>query len=129
MLRRGLLAAIGLGGSLGLAGCVQVPTTPQQVVSAVPVRPACDTSFTVVNNSSATVRELYFSHSSLSGWGNDQLGRNMLPPGRALSYRAANTGNYDFRVVWTNGRTAQLMRVNVCAASRITVTNSGLYAS
>ncbi len=94
-----------------------------------PVRQACDTSFQVVNNSGATVERLYFSHSTQGGWGADQLGQNVLPPGRATSYRAANAGNYDFRVVWTNGRAAELRGIDVCRASRITVTNSGLTAS
>lgn len=83
----------------------------------------------MVNNSGATVERLYFSHSSLGSWGNDQLGQSVLPPGRQVSYRAANTGNYDFRVVWTNGRAAEIRGVNVCRASRITVTNGGLLAS
>jgi hypothetical protein len=90
---------------------------------------ACDTSFRVVNASSGTVQALYFSHSSRSGWGTDQLGSGVLPPGRALNYRAANTGNYDFRAVWSNGRAAELMGVNVCRASVITITDRGLRAS
>jgi hypothetical protein len=46
-----------------------------------------------------------------------------------VNYRAANTGAYDFRVVWTNGRAAEIRQVNVCRASRITVTDRGLIAS
>ncbi|PWS35552.1 hypothetical protein DFH01_18310 [Falsiroseomonas bella] len=90
---------------------------------------ACDTSFAVTNQSSGTVAQLFFSHSSQSGWGADQLGQSVLPPGRFVNYRAANTGAYDFRVVWTNGRAAELRGVNICRASRITVTNNGLIAS
>jgi hypothetical protein len=88
----------------------------------------CDTRFQVVNNSSLTVMQLFFSHSSISNWGVDQLGQNVLPPGRVWNYRANNAGNYDFRVVWQNGRAAELRRVDICRASRIIVTNSGLYA-
>lgn len=125
MLRRRLGAAmVGLA-ALGLAGCQQ---EPQRAAVVVPSQ-ACDTSFRVVNQSSGTVAQLYFSHSSLSGWGTDQLGASVLPPGRFVSYRAANAGNYDFRVVWTNGRAAELMRVNICRASQITVTDRGLIAS
>lgn len=110
---------------LGLAACQQEPA---RTVVVVPSQ-ACDTSFRVVNNSSGTVERLYFSHSSQGGWGADQLGTSVLPPGRVVSYRAANAGNYDFRVVWANGRAAELMRVNVCRASQITVTDRGLLAS
>jgi len=123
--RRFLGIALAGFASMGLAACQQ---DPRSTVVAVPVA-ACDTSFSVVNNSSLTVRELYFSHSSLRGWGNDQLGSSMLPPGRFVNYRAANTGAYDFRVIWTNGQAAEIRGVNVCRAARITVTNRGLQAS
>ncbi len=125
MQRRVLSAALLGAAALTLAACQQEPA---QRVVMVPTQ-ACNTAFRVVNNSSVTVGQLYFSHSSLAGWGNDQLGRNVLPPGRFVNYRAANTGNYDFRVVWTNGRAAEIRGVNVCRASQITVTNSGLIAS
>ena len=120
-------------GSLAAAALMLGACTPQQpqqvVVVQQPVTQACDTSFVVVNNSSVTVERLYFSHSSLGAWGADQLGQSVLPPGRNVSYRAANAGNYDFRVVWTNGRAAEVRGVNICRASRITVTNGGLLAS
>ena len=125
-MHRRLLPAALLGAvSLTLAACQQ---EPQRSVVVVPTQ-ACDTSFSVVNNSSGTVQSLYFSHSSLGAWGADQLGANVLPPGRFTNHRAANAGNYDFRVVWTNGRRADLMGVNICRASRIIVTDRGLIAS
>lgn len=111
--------------ALALSGCVQ---EPQRSVIVVPSQ-SCNTAFRVVNASSRTVERLYFSHSSMNGWGNDQLGSSVLLPGRQVSYRAANTGNYDFRVIWNNGQAAELRRINVCVASRITVTNSGLRAN
>ncbi|MGK7864380.1 hypothetical protein [Falsiroseomonas sp. E2-1-a4] len=117
----GMLGAM----ALALSACVQ---EPQRTVVVVPSQ-SCNTAFRVVNASSRTVERLYFSHSSINGWGNDQLGSSVLQPGRQVSYRAANTGNYDFRVIWNNGQAAELRRINVCAASRITVTNSGLRAN
>ena len=126
MVRRQTLGALGAVALL-LGACTEQPR--QVVVVQQPVRQTCDTTFRVVNNSGVTVERLYFSHSSLGGWGNDQLGAEVLPPGRVKTYRAANTGNYDFRVVWTNGRATELRGVNVCRASQITVTNSGLIAS
>jgi hypothetical protein len=122
------LLGIALAGlaSLSLAACQQ---DPRSGVVAVPVQAACDTSFRVVNNSSGTVTQLYFSHSSQRGWGNDQLGSSVLAPGRFVNYRAANTGAYDFRVVWANGQASELRGVNVCRASQITVTNRGLVAT
>ena len=125
MQRRFLPAALASAAALGLAACQQEPA---QRVVVVPSQ-ACNTAFRVVNNSAATVGQLYFSHSSQSGWGVDQLGQSVLPPGRFVNYRANNAGNYDFRVVWTNGRAAEMRGVDICRASQITVTNSGLIAS
>lgn len=124
-MRRLMLGALLGGSALVLGACQQ---EPQRSVVVVPTQ-ACDTAFSVVNNSSATVERLYFSHSSLRAWGNDQLGTSVLPPGRFVNYRAANAGSYDFRVVWSNGQATELMGVNICRASRITVTNRGLVAS
>ena len=123
MLKRSLLGLAPLGLALAVAGCV--PPTQTVVVR----ERSCDTSFRVVNASSGTVERLFFSHASQNGWGNDQLGETVLPPGRATSYRAAHTGAYDFRVVWANGRSAELRRIDVCVASTITVTDGGLRAS
>lgn len=126
--RRSLFAAFAVTSAGALAGCVMPPqqvVVPQQVVAPQAV---CDTRFQVVNQSGLTVREFYFSHSSLSSFGVDQLGQSMLQPGQAMTFRANNPGNYDFRAVWVNGRRTDLMGINVCAASRITVTNRGMVA-
>ncbi len=119
LLAPGLLAA-----GLLLGACT--PDARQPVTSGPAV---CDTSMRFVNNSSNTVLSLYYSHSSLSGWGPDRLGSNVMRPGQSSSVRLANAGNYDFRVVWDNGRTAEVRQVNVCRAGRITVTNAGLRVS
>ena len=122
MRKRSLLGLAPLGLVLALAGCM--PPTQTVVVR----ERSCDTSFRVVNASSGTVERLFFSHASQSGWGNDQLGEAVLPPGRASNYRAANTGAYDFRVVWANGRAAELRGIDGCTTLRVTVSDSGLRA-
>ncbi len=119
-----------------LAACVPAQPMVQPVYVApvqqqvVPFRPApgCDTRFRVANQSGLTVRELYFSPSAVGGWGRDQLGQSMLPPGRYVNYRANNAARYDFRVVWVNGRAAELRGVNICAASQVTIRSNGLRA-
>ncbi|WP_137125903.1 hypothetical protein [Roseomonas sp. HF4] len=130
MFRRKILSLLALLGAGSVAACApQTVYVPQPVaVAQPPAAVGCDTRFQVVNQSSQTVMQLYFSHSSLAAWGVDQLGQNVLPPGRVTTYRANNAGNYDFRIVWANGRAAELRRVNICAASRIVVTNQGLFA-
>jgi hypothetical protein len=130
MFRRTLPAAMALLGAAAVSACApQTVYVPQPVaVGPAPIRQACNTQFQVVNNSSRTVLTLQYSHSSLANWGADQLGQNVLPPGRVWNARAANTGNYDFRITWAGGGAAELRQVNICVASQIVVTNRGLIA-
>lgn len=89
----------------------------------------CDTRFSVINQSDTTVNEIYFNPSSMSNWGRDRLGDNVLPAGRSITFNPGGSGgNYDFRIVWANGDTAELMRVNICSASEIIATNRGVAA-
>lgn len=122
------LARLSLIAGLGLVAAGCAPTTPLQTARPV-TRPVCDTSFRVVNSSAVVVQQLFFGSSMQRAWGADQLGQDVLSPGQAKAYRASYSGNYDFRVVWANGRTADLMAVNICAVNQITVTNGGLRAS
>jgi hypothetical protein len=130
MLRRKILALFAVIGAAAVSACApQTVYVPQPVaIAPQPMAPVCDTRFQVVNNSGLTVMQLFFSHASRSDWGVDQLGANVLPPGRAWNFTAANAGAYDFRVVYANGRAAELRRVDICRASQIVVTNSGLFA-
>jgi hypothetical protein len=130
MLRRKILAMFAVTGAAAVSACApQTVYVPQPVaVAPQPMVRACDTRFQVVNNSGLTVMQLFFSHASRSDWGVDQLGANVLQPGRVWNFTAANAGAYDFRVVYANGRAAELRRVDICRASQIVVTNSGLFA-
>lgn len=128
MFRRKLTALFALLGAAAVSACAPQTVYVPQPTYVAPAPVACDTRFRVVNNSSLTVMQLFFSHASISNWGVDQLGSNVLPPGRFVNYSANNAGQYDFRIVWQNGRAAELRRVDICRASRIVVTNSGLYA-
>lgn len=112
MLRRFVLAA-------GLLALASGPSLAQ----------GCDTRFTLRNSSGATVNEFYFGPSSRSDWGRDRLGDNVIQSGRAVNYTPGGRGgNYDFKVVWANGETAELMRVNICETSEIVATRSGIEA-
>ena len=110
MLRRLLLGAALLAGSAGMA------------------QAQCDTSFSLVNNSGATVQEFYFGSSAQRSWGNDQLGANVLSNGATMRFRTRNAGANDFKIVWSNGQTAELMRVDICATNSIVATRSGIEA-
>ena len=88
----------------------------------------CDTRFTLLNNSSETIREFYFGPSSRSSWGADRLGQNVLLHTRSMNFATRFAGGYDFRIVWANGAAAQLMGVNICSTNQIVATRSGLVA-
>ncbi|MBR0671204.1 hypothetical protein [Neoroseomonas soli] len=128
MFRRKLLTLFAILGAAAVSACAPQTIAVPQPVYVAPPAVACDTRFQVVNNSSMTVMQVFFSHSSINNWGTDQLGQYVLRPGGTWNYRAANAGAYDFRIVWQNGRAAELRRIDICRASRIVVTNSGLYA-
>jgi hypothetical protein len=113
MIRRALLSLAVIGG-----------------LAAAPAAMAqnCDTSIQVVNNSGVQVDELYFNPTSMSDWGPDRLGQNVLPAGRSTNYRPNRGGAFDFKVVWSGGRAAEIRGVDVCTVSRIVVGGRGLSA-
>lgn len=131
MRRRLLPALAALLGTAAVAACapqtVYVPV-PATGIAPMPVQQGCDSRFQVVNNSSRAVYSLQYSHASRNDWGPDQLGQNMIPVGGVWNARAANAGMYDFRITWNGGGAAELRRVDICRASQIVVTNSGLFA-
>lgn len=130
MFRRLLPAVLALMGAAAVSACApQTVYVPQPVgIAPVPVGPGCDTRFQVVNNSSRTVLTLQYSHASLANWGVDQLGQSVIAPGQVWNARAANAGAYDFRITWAGGGAAELRNIDICRASRIVVSNRGLYA-
>ncbi len=112
------------------AGCTPAEPPPLAFGGPQPGAPvACDTRFRLANASSSTIAQFYFSHASQRQWGPDQLGSEVLPPGRAVIFRAAYPGDYDFRVVMADRRSAELRHVNVCTVLEVTVTDTGLRAS
>jgi hypothetical protein len=98
------------------------------VAGAAPAHAQCDTRFDFFNRSSRTVMEFYFDSSRNPNWTRDELGTGVLPRGQGRRFQAAHTGNYDFRVVFDNGRAVELRQINICTTSRVTVTDSGLRA-
>lgn len=88
----------------------------------------CDRRFSLVNQSGTQINEFYFGSSAQRNWGRDQLGANVLVNGRTVNYETRNPGRNDFKVVWANGQTAELMGVDICATSQIVATPRGLAA-
>lgn len=88
----------------------------------------CDTRFTLVNRSGVTINEFYFGSSAQRSWGVDQLGANVLPNGATMRFSARHPGTNDFKIVWANGDTAELMRINICSTNEIVATRRGMEA-
>ncbi|HEY4251985.1 MAG TPA: hypothetical protein VGM87_12315 [Roseomonas sp.] len=89
---------------------------------------SCDTSLQLVNRSSTTVLEFYFSTSSDANWGTDRLGTEVLAAGQTKNFDTGAPGAHDFRVVLDGGRNAELRNVDICVTSQIVVTANGIEA-
>jgi hypothetical protein len=83
---------------------------------------------TVQNVSSQTIRELYASPITATIWEEDLLGQRTLTAGQSI---VANIDNgtdqcyYDLKAVLANGKAVEQRKVNVCAASKWVIGDSG----
>ena len=83
---------------------------------------------TVENLSSQTVRELYASPITAKTWEEDLLGQRTLTAGQSISANIDNGTTecyYDLKAVLANGKAVEQRRVNVCAASKWVIGDSG----
>jgi hypothetical protein len=90
---------------------------PGATVSPGPAPAVGNPSFTFVNQSGATIREIYVSLSSQRNWGPDRLGANVLAPGQSIGISLPATGvcTVDMRVVYMNGAAAERRGVETCS--------------
>lgn len=89
----------------------QPPPPPRQVEAPNP-------SFTFVNRSGETIREIYVSLTTERNWGRDRLGpRQILPPGASMPIALPRTGGcaVDMRVVYMDGRVLEQRNVETCS--------------
>lgn len=113
--------------SLALAACS--PPAPGRTAAEAPAQATgCQGALQVINASSRTVDRLFLARLSLEGWGSDRLGQEVLRPGRSASYRSNMAGAQDLRVIWADGRAAELRRIDPCATGTIRVEDGGLRA-
>jgi hypothetical protein len=83
---------------------------------------------TVQNLSSQTMRELYASPITAKTWEEDLLGQRTLTAGQSISANIDNGTNecmFDLKAVMANGKAVEHRRVNVCAAAKWVVGDSG----
>lgn len=87
-----------------------------------------DPSFTLVNRSGRTIYAAFASSSSDPNWGQDRLGRDVLPDGRSLTIRLrAGECLTDIRVVYDRqgGPSEERRNVNTCAQPEQVFTGRG----
>ncbi|MDB5691160.1 MAG: hypothetical protein JWO81_223, partial [Alphaproteobacteria bacterium] len=83
---------------------------------------------TVQNVSSQTIRELYASPIAAKTWEEDLLGQRTLTSGSSVEANIDNGTNecmFDLKVVMANGKAFEHRQVNVCAASKWVIGDSG----
>jgi hypothetical protein len=82
----------------------------------------------VTNISSQTVNNLYASPVTAKTWEEDLLGQRTLAAGQSISANIDNGTNecmYDLKVVMASGKAFEHRGVNVCAASKWVIGESG----
>ena len=82
---------------------------------------AQDPSFTVVNRSGRTVRELYASPATRRDWGPDRLGDDVLRPGRTFAVRMppGSGCRTDLRAVFEGGGDEERRNLDTCATTDV----------
>jgi hypothetical protein len=83
---------------------------------------------TVQNISTQTVRELYASPITATTWEEDLLGQRTLTAGQTISANIDNGTTecyYDLKAVLANGKAVEQRKVNVCAASKWVIGDTG----
>lgn len=110
-------------GHLGVHACTLTRIVFGPDTQAAPPTPpaalAPDPSFTLVNRSGETIREVYVSLTSDRNWGRDRLGpRQILPPGAQMPISLPRTGvcTVDMRVIYMDGRALEQRNVETCSA-------------
>jgi hypothetical protein len=88
----------------------------------------CDGRIQLRNAAPVAVEQLYVSTAGPSDWGQDYLAPSTLPSGAAQSV-VVRPGLNAVRVVFVNGRAAEMARMDVCANPILTVQPNGLQAS
>src|SRR5947209_13877997 len=82
----------------------------------------------VQNLSSQTVNNLYASPVTAKTWEEDLLGQRTLSAGASIQANIDNGTNecmFDLKVVMASGKTFEHRQVNVCAASKWVIGDSG----
>ena len=83
-------------------------------------------SYSFVNYSGYTIKNLYISASGYNKWGKDLLGKSVLQNGDSVSLRYNNDSRYfDIKVVWMDGSNSTCSRHDYKSVWRVTLYKKG----
>lgn len=83
-------------------------------------------SYSFVNYSGYTIKNLYITATGYNKWGSDLLGRSVLSNGDSVSLRYDNSTRYfDVKVVWMDGSDTTWSRVDYRSVWRKTLYRDG----
>lgn len=103
-----------VGGLALLAGCEAATTG------------GCGAREVTLRNASALpIEQAYGGNGTAGGWGAELLGPTDLAPGASRPLRLP-AGAKAVRLVWANGRAAEMHGVDLCAISSLTLTDTVL---
>ena len=87
--------------------------------------PAADPGFTLVNQTGATIREIYLSPTRRHDWGHDRLGKKVLPDGASRFFKVTVSRSScarDIRVTFVDGTPSAVWPdVDLCAITKLTL--------
>jgi hypothetical protein len=104
------MRAAALAALLALAAC------------GTPADPFCAGEFTLDNQSGRVVEQLY------AGSDRDLLEPDVLRTGQSRRFQAQGASAARLRVVFDDGRAAEIAQANLCRISRVTVNAGGISA-
>ncbi|MBK1657754.1 hypothetical protein [Paracraurococcus ruber] len=81
---------------------------------------------TVLANASGRVVEQVYLARAGEAWGRDLAAPGQVAPGGTLPLRFAGQGSHALRIVWADGRAAEMPAVEACKVQRITVRDTEL---
>jgi len=88
----------------------------------------CGGEVRLQNAGSVTVEQAYISQAGSANWGRDLLAPGTLPPG-ADRVVLAMPGRNAVRIVFANGRAAEMAEMDVCATPNLRIRPTELLAS
>lgn len=102
-----------------------VATLVVALLSVTSVAYAIDRDIAVHNNIGGTIRELYMSPTSMTTWGGDVLGTDVLRNGGTVNvlFRPNNYRGqcvFDMKIVEQDGSASVVSRINLCTITDVT---------